>query len=274
MSKINQSGSTKSAMQKQTVNCRATMLAGVSSIACACLAVPAMATSPNQYSKAVEAAAQNQAGLDDAGQNLTASLPRPMAEAPQAEAARDAGQSVSMGDRTDWQTAQDELGMGNRANNFEPSEGAEPAEVRASNEGMQITVDHAEERSTESPYSVKVRTDETHVEPVLAIGLVAAERTIVRGEQATFISYTNYSSLVGRGELRVFRQGVSPDSQPLAVIPADDDGVVRWTPDASVESELFFVYRVYDSDGAFDQTYAHELTVLDEAFDDSEPPAR
>lgn len=176
--------------------------------------------------------------------------------------------------RTDWQTAQDELDMGNRANVFVAPDNAEPAQVLAQDDDFQISFDDEEERSAENPYSVKIRTDETHVDPVLAVGLVEAERTVVRGETATFVSYTNYPTFIERGELRIFRQGVTADSQPLVIVPADASGVVRWTAQGFEENDLYYVYRVYDQKGEFDQTHLHELTILDEPFSDEEPPVR
>ena len=174
-------------------------------------------------------------------------------------------------DRVD-ETVQNE--MGNRANVFVPLKDAEPAQVLVDDPGIKITLDAAGERSTKNPYSVKIRTDDTHIDPVLAVGLIETERTVVRGEEATFVSYSNYPTFIERGELRIFRQGVSADSEPLVIVAADQAGVARWTPPADEGNELFYVYRVYGEDGNFDQTKPHELTVLDEAFSEEEPPKR
>lgn len=147
-------------------------------------------------------------------------------------------------------------------------------DVLASGDGMTITLDPEDIATTENPYLVKVRTDQTHVDPVLAVGLVESERTVVKGKPATFVSYTNYPGLIEKSEIRVFRADVGPDSTPMAVIPADEDGVTRWTPTSAGEKDLFYVYRVYDQKGRFDETVPQELTVLDEAFSDENPPVR
>lgn len=144
----------------------------------------------------------------------------------------------------------------------------------STSDGMTITIDPEEEQAIDNPYSVKVRTDQTHVDPVLAAGLVESERTVVRGQSATFISYVNYPSFVEKAEVRIFRAGVGPDATPLEVVPADKSGVARWTPGDMPEKDLFYTFRVYDEKGRFDETQPHELTVLDEAFSDAPAPVR
>lgn len=146
--------------------------------------------------------------------------------------------------------------------------------VLATGDGMSITLDPEELPAKENPYLVKVRTDQTHVDPVLAVGLVESDRTVVQGEPATFVSYTNYPSFVDRSEIRVFRAGSGADSTPLTIVAADADGIARWTPSDLAEKDLFYVYRVYDQKGEFDETVPQELTVLDEAFSDATPPVR
>lgn len=126
--------------------------------------------------------------------------------------------------------------------------------------------------AADNPYAIRVRTDAARVDPVLAAGLVESERAVVRGRDATFIRYTNYPAMVARGEVRIFRADASPDGTPLAVVPADRDGVARWTPGADAEGDLFYVYRVYDRDGQFDETAPQELTVVDTPFEGSPPP--
>ncbi len=143
-------------------------------------------------------------------------------------------------------------------------------------DGLSIVTETASEQPVQTQdNNVRVRVDTGQVEPVLAVGLAESERSIVRGEAATFISYSNYNAFIARGEIRVFDAGQSPDATPLAVIAADASGVARWTPQANTAQELFYVYRIYDDQGRFDETLPQELTLLAEPFAiPQDPPAR
>nr|WP_298895113.1 hypothetical protein [uncultured Altererythrobacter sp.] len=116
----------------------------------------------------------------------------------------------------------------------------------------------------EDKYEIRFRADTLIVTPIMSVGLVDSVRTVVRGEEARFQTYTNYPSFVERGEIRVFEAGASPDSEPLAVIETDKFGSATWTADQTSPEALYFVYRVYGNDGKFDESAAHELTVLEE----------
>ncbi len=163
------------------------------------------------------------------------------------------------------------------ANDTPVREGAVPianTSAAAHSDGMRIQLDPVERVVTDNPYDIAVRTDTTHVDPVLAVGLATSERTVVRGAAATFVSYTNYPAFIARREVRIFRADVGSDSAPLAVVEADRDGVAHWTPGAELSGDLFYVYRVYDRNNRFDETAAQELTVLETPLDDDTPPQR
>ena len=138
-----------------------------------------------------------------------------------------------------------------------PSQAQDNAPIAVDRQGLPAPA------AATDPHGIQVRTDSTHIAPVLAVGLMDSERIIVRGESATFISYTNYPAFVARSEVRVFDASSAPDAKPLAIIPADRDGLARWTPAAKTNSALHYVYRVYGSQGQFDETVPQELTVLD-----------
>ncbi len=116
----------------------------------------------------------------------------------------------------------------------------------------------------EDKYEIRFRADTLIVTPVMGVGLVDSVRTVVRGEEARFQTFNNYPSFVERGEIRVFDAGGSPDSEPLAVIETDKFGSATWNADQTSPEALYFVYRVYGEDGKFDESAAHELTVLNE----------
>ena len=176
--------------------------------------------------------------------------------------------------RADWQVPVYRQAAPDQTAGVIPLAAAEAAGPARSADGLTITIDPQDQPVIDNPYRIKVRTDSTHVDPVLAVGLVESERTVVAGEAATFVSYTNYPSYIARGEVRIFRAGASADGQPDVVVEAGKDGVARWSANADAGEELFYTYRVYDAEGRFDETQPQELTVLAKPFDHATPAVR
>lgn len=115
-----------------------------------------------------------------------------------------------------------------------------------------------------SDHAIEVRADGLATEPVMAIGLIGRERVVVMGEPAQFQTYTNYPSYVARGEVRVFAGGAVADAAPLDVVPIDANGFAQWTPQPGTARDLFYVFRVYDDKGRFDESRPEELTLVAE----------
>ncbi|MBK6895656.1 MAG: OmpA family protein [Alphaproteobacteria bacterium] len=100
-----------------------------------------------------------------------------------------------------------------------------------------------------------------------ALNVTAVPQAIVRGEAVTFTPYSNYISFINRAEVRIFKEGASLQSKPLAIVPMDgllaQDGVWH-SPTGSKENQLQYVLRVYDTKGRFDETKPQLLKLVDE----------
>ena len=142
----------------------------------------------------------------------------------------------------------------------------------APNGGASKSSDGFEIRSSETRanvpmadnHRVEVRTDGHSAEPVLSAGLMGSEQTVIVGTAALFVTYTNYPSYVRKGEVRVFASGSTPESTPIAIAATDANGLASWLPVESAPTNLFYVYRVYDDKGRFDETAPEELTLINE----------
>jgi hypothetical protein len=121
----------------------------------------------------------------------------------------------------------------------------------------------------EDAHQIRFRADTLVVTPVLSVGLIGSVRSAVAGEAAEFQSYSNYPAFIDRGEVRIFKAGVSPDSEPLAIAAANANGYAKWDVPADGSEALYFVYRVYGNDGKFDETAAHELTIVEKRLADN-----
>ncbi|MBV7264996.1 hypothetical protein [Erythrobacter ani] len=124
------------------------------------------------------------------------------------------------------------------------------------------------------PHKIEVRVEERRANPVLAVRLEAEHRAILRGERAEFATYSNYRALVAHREVRLFEAGASTNSIPYAILPTDKLGKATWQPDDSAPADMFFVYRVYDEAGRFDETAPQELSLLQERPEQDDPVER
>ncbi len=117
-------------------------------------------------------------------------------------------------------------------------------------------------------FRIQFRADTLVVTPVLNIGLMESERTAAAGDTVTFLGYSNYPAFIAKGEVRIFRASQSPDGEPVATLPVDSNGTARWQVPDSSASALFYVYRVYSTDGKFDETAPQELTIVAKSLAD------
>jgi hypothetical protein len=133
----------------------------------------------------------------------------------------------------------------------------------------QRTITPLETAQQQDAHEIRFRADTLVVTPVLNVGLIGSVRSAVAGETAEFQSYSNYPAFIERGEVRIFKAGVSPDSEPLATIATNGNGYAKWDVPADSPDALYFVYRVYGKDGKFDETSAHELTIVEKRLADN-----
>jgi hypothetical protein len=81
------------------------------------------------------------------------------------------------------------------------------------------------------------------------------------GDVLRFSIYSNYAPFIDHAEIRLFRTSDSTLQQPLQVVPAPVYGLVETGLPRLDDKELAYVLRVYDADGAFDETRARTLVL-------------
>ena len=86
-----------------------------------------------------------------------------------------------------------------------------------------------------------------------------------------FRMYANYGHFIDRSEVRIFADGQSVQSTPLAVLEIDRAGLAEWQPTAErfpgPVRELKYVLRAYDAKGNFDETSPKPLWMVYRAAD-------
>ncbi len=81
----------------------------------------------------------------------------------------------------------------------------------------------------------------------------------VIGQTVSFQAFSNYAHFIERGEVRIFRPGISPQGKPVAVLPLDATWKAEWIPQPIDDMEVNFVVRVYDEAGRYDETVPRRL---------------
>jgi uncharacterized repeat protein (TIGR01451 family) len=117
--------------------------------------------------------------------------------------------------------------------------------------------------------AVGIRGTATTVPANAAPGSGAAVSGTGVATSAGFKTYSNYPRFLERSEIRIFEQGESRRSEPLAIVEVGPDGTAAWQPPAesftAPTRELLFVLRAYDAEGRFDETAPQSLWVVKSA---------
>lgn len=109
--------------------------------------------------------------------------------------------------------------------------------------------------------TVQVRYDPMEVSP--ALNAWTAADGAERGTAVVFLSWSNYAAWVEHAEIRVFPKGASSQQIPLAVVPLKIGEGASWQPPADAPAQLFYILRVTDAKGRFDETAAKPLTLVE-----------
>ncbi|SEN16730.1 hypothetical protein SAMN02800694_2975 [Luteibacter sp. UNCMF331Sha3.1] len=122
--------------------------------------------------------------------------------------------------------------------------------------------------------TVQVRYDPIEVKPLL--NAWTSPNGVERGRPVVFRGWSNYAAWIDHAEIRVFPRGASVQETPLATIPMTLGRTGAWEVPADTPADLFFVLRVVDRKGRFDETLPKQLTLVDRQtrHDDLESPDR
>jgi len=108
---------------------------------------------------------------------------------------------------------------------------------------------------------IQVRFDSLAIAP--AMNIWATPNGVLRGEKVEFRAWSNYIPWVKKAELRLFRPGQQVQETPLAVLPVGWNGVTAWAVPADArDDQVFYLLRVTDAEGRFDETSLKPLTLL------------
>ena len=98
---------------------------------------------------------------------------------------------------------------------------------------------------------IQVTFDGLDAPPSLNVLPVDRRSAYRAGEAVDFIIDTNYAAWIEHAEVRVHD---AQSGQVLAVLPGRTGQVISWSVPTEMVSEFYYVARVYDRDGRYDQT--------------------
>ncbi len=108
---------------------------------------------------------------------------------------------------------------------------------------------------------IQVKYDPLVVAP--SLNTWVAGGLAVRGQAVQFRTYSNYNAWVKKAEIRVFPKGRTPQENPVAILPVGIGGIVQWQPGVGIPTDVYYLLRVYDVRGRFDETAGKPLQLLD-----------
>ena len=83
-----------------------------------------------------------------------------------------------------------------------------------------------------------------------------------RGAKVSFYTYSNYALWVRKAEVRIFEKGQTSQQAPIATVSVGINEKAIWSPPAGTPEAIYFLLRVYDEKGRFDETSMKELKFI------------
>jgi hypothetical protein len=107
---------------------------------------------------------------------------------------------------------------------------------------------------------IQVKYDGLGVKPILNVSTLPVRQSYQPGERVNFLASFNYGGWLERAEIRVFEKDERGLSPPIAKVPVTPEGAASWTMPKTGNGRYFYVLRVYDGEGRWDETAPLDLT--------------
>ena len=118
---------------------------------------------------------------------------------------------------------------------------------------------------------IQVKFDGLDVKPILNVSTFPVRQTYQAGEPVNFLASNNYPAWITKSEVRIFAEGQTPQGHPAYIVPTTSLGAASWTMPSGGDSKLYYVLRVYDRNGRYDETKPLALTRTKDHYDQHAP---
>lgn len=163
-----------------------------------------------------------------------------------------------------------------------------PQAAKGANAPFRITIDGQPLNTTDTPNEadaqrctdvalekadIQVRYDSLSISP--AMNAWATPNAVVKGEMVEFRAWSNYIPWIKKVELRLFHTGQKTQEKPFEIVPIGWSGAARWVvPVSTADDRVFYLLRVYDAQGRFDETNLKPLNLLAHAMPENKDKDR
>ncbi len=117
---------------------------------------------------------------------------------------------------------------------------------------------------------IQVKFDGLDSKPALNVTTVPIRRAYTAGEEVDFLASLNYHAWITRAEVRIHADD-GLGGRPLTVVDVADNGTASWQMPSSGPKTMYYVLRVYDADGRYDETIPLPLVRSSEDLSLHEP---
>ena len=104
---------------------------------------------------------------------------------------------------------------------------------------------------------IRVYYDPLVVRP--ALNVWTTPNAAQKAAKVRFFTYSNYALWVRKAEIRIFEKGKTIQQAPIATVQVNINERVVWSPPAGTPETIYYLLRVYDEKGRFDETSPKEL---------------
>ncbi len=118
---------------------------------------------------------------------------------------------------------------------------------------------------------IQLQYDNLQSEPKLNVSVWP--RLAIPQKEITFRGWNNYPHWIKRSEVIIYTYGVNEQRERIAVIDLNDQAEAVWQVPEKGQMELWYVLRVYDAQGRFDETEPKFLPKADHYPDGAPDPA-
>jgi hypothetical protein len=132
-------------------------------------------------------------------------------------------------------------------------DGQSPISISVDGQTVFGTSQHVD-GAVQDDIDIDVKYDGLGVVPALNVSTWPVRRTYKAGENVDFLASSNYPAWIAKSEVRIFAKNDGAGGEPLYTVPVHPHGNASWVMPADGPSELYYVLRVVDDKGRFDET--------------------
>ena len=120
---------------------------------------------------------------------------------------------------------------------------------------------------------IQVKFDGLGVKPMLNVSTNPIRASYQPGDTLEFLASSNYPAWIATSEIGIYDLKETGSSRLKYVVPVSPHGLATWQVPSDAPAQMYYVLRVTDSEGRFDETVPLPLSRTDSTLAQHEPQA-